>query len=165
LPGSSKALFTNILMKRLNLLLVDDDEDDRMFFEEALSEISPESTILLKKDGKETLSYLLRPDTIAPDILFLDLNMPFIDGVKCLEEIRRTKTLNGVFVVINTTTASKREIDNTFEKGANLFLIKPNSFDELKKSISAIIQLDFHNGIINRERNRFVYHKGVFCSG
>ncbi len=152
-------------MKRLNLLLVDDDEDDRLFFEEALTEVSPESTILLKKDGEETLNYLLGPDAIPPDVIFLDLNMPFIDGVRCLEEIRRNEAMKDTFIVINTTTASPKEIDHTFEKGANLFLIKPNSFNDLKKSIAAIIQLDFKSLIISRQRNKFVFRMGAFENG
>src|SRR5687768_1851808 len=109
-------------MRRMNLLLADDDEDDRLFFEEALMEIAPESTLLIKNDGKETLNYLIHPQAIMPDVIFLDLNMPFINGVKCLEEIRKYDHMNNILIVIYTTTASQREIDLVYSKGANLFL-------------------------------------------
>ena len=149
-------------MKRLNLLLADDDSDDCLFFEEAFTELAPGSTILVKKDGEEVLNYLFHPQSILPDIIFLDLNIPFIDGVKCLEEIRKNNKLANIFIVMNTTTASHKEIDLSYDKGANLFLIKPNSFLELKKSIEAIINLDFQEMILNRRRDQFVFNLNLF---
>ena len=149
-------------MKRLNLLLADDDSDDCLFFEEAFTELAPGSTILVKKDGEEVLNYLFHPQSILPDIIFLDLNMPFIDGVKCLEEIRKNNKLANIFIVMNSTTASHKEIDLSYDKGANLFLIKPNSFLELKKSIEAIINLDFQEMILNRRRDQFVFNLNLF---
>lgn len=145
-------------MKHINLLLADDDEDDRLFFEEALAELSPGSSVTIKKDGKETLSYLAQPQSILPDIIFLDLNMPFVDGIICLEEIRKNFLTRDIFVVINTTTASQREIDLAFEKGANLFLIKPNSFVELKKSIEVILNLDLIKFFHMQKREQFVFN-------
>ena len=149
-------------MKRLNLLLADDDSDDCLFFEEAFTELAPGSTILVKKDGEEVLNYLFHPQSILPDIIFLDLNMPFIDGVKCLEEIRHNNKMNDIFIVMNTTTASHKDIDRSYEKGANLFLIKPNSFMELKRSIEAIINLDFKNLIQHKRREHFVFSLNSF---
>jgi len=155
-------------MERLNLLLADDDSDDCLFFEEALAEIAPDATIQVKKDGEEVLNYLFNPQSILPDIIFLDLNMPFIDGVKCLEEIRQSNRMNDIFIVMNTTTASQREIDLSFEKGANLFLIKPNSFSELQNSIEVILNLDFKTLIQRRQREQFVFNlksfRGTFNS-
>ena len=84
-------------MERLNLLLADDDSDDCSFFEEAVAEIAPHSTIQIKKDGEEVLKYLFNPHSILPDVIFLDMNMPFIDGVKCLEEIRYNSKMNNIF--------------------------------------------------------------------
>lgn len=149
-------------MKHLNLLLADDDDDDRLFFEEAVAEITQEIALVHKRDGEEILNYLSHPQVILPDIIFLDLNMPFIDGLKCLEEIRKQEAFDELFVVIFTTTASPREIDLVFEKGANLFLIKPNSFDQLKKSIEAIISLDLTTLIRSRRRDRFVFNLDHF---
>ncbi len=151
-------------MKPLNLLLADDDEDDRLFFEEALTEISPDSKVTIKKDGKEILDYLIQPQSVLPDIIFLDLNMPFVDGLICLEEIRKNFLTRDIFVVINTTTASQREIDLVFEKGANLFLIKPNSFDELKKSIEVILNLDLNIIFRLKKREHFVFNLTTFSS-
>jgi CheY-like chemotaxis protein len=148
-------------MERLNLLLADDDSDDCSFFEEAVAEIAPHSTIQIKKDGEEVLKYLFNPHSILPDVIFLDMNMPFIDGVKCLEEIRYNSKMNNIFIVMNTTTASPKDIELSYEKGANLFLIKPNSYFELKKSIATILKLDFKSLILNRHRDNFVFNPNV----
>src|SRR5688572_27329704 len=122
-------------MRPLNLLLADDDSDDCLFFEEAFIEVSPGSSLIIKRDGNEVIRHLFHSGLPFPDIIFLDLNMPLVDGIKCLEEIRKHKTMDEIFMVINSTTASQKDIDQAYEKGANLFLIKPNSFHELKQSI------------------------------
>jgi CheY-like chemotaxis protein len=149
-------------MKRLNLLLADDDSDDCSFFEEAFLDISPGSSILVKHDGEEVLNYLFQPNIILPDIIFLDLNMPFLDGSKCLEEIRMNKFMNDIFIVMNTTTASRREIDQSYDQGADLFLIKPNSYQELRQSIEVIINLDFTQHMMQRCREQFVFNLNAF---
>jgi CheY-like chemotaxis protein len=149
-------------MKPLNVLLADDDSDDCAFFEEALSAISPGFSMIVKRDGQEVLEYLFHPHAVLPDIIFLDLNMPLIDGAKCLEEIRKNKNMDDIFIVMNTTTASWNEIDRSYNNGANLFLIKPNSFQELKQSIETIINLDFKHLMLNRRRDRFVVSQCTF---
>ncbi len=149
-------------MRRLNLLLADDDEDDRLLFEEAFSEVAQNSTLTLTKDGKELLAYLSNPQSVMPDIIFLDLNMPIINGYKCLEEIRENNSLNNIFIVMNTTTASHKEISRVFEQGANLFLIKPNSYNDLKKSIEKIMELDFKKLMQSKHRESFVFNLDSF---
>ena len=149
-------------MKPISLLLADDDEDDRLFFQEVFSEIAPGSQILLKNDGKEVISYLSHPQVEYPDIIFLDLNMPIVNGQRCLEVIRQNRLLNDVFVVILTTTASPKEIDQVYQKGANLFLMKPNSFLELKQSIAIILNLDLKNSLQFRKREHFVFNLSAY---
>ncbi len=149
-------------MKRLNLLLADDDEDDRMLFEEAFFEVAHECSIILLKEGRELLEYLYHPQFVKPDIIFLDLNMPIINGYKCLEEIRSDSRLDDIFIVMNTTTASQKEINRVYEQGANLFLIKPNSYNDLKRSIEAILGLDFKHLIQSKHPEQFVFNLDAF---
>lgn len=114
------------------------------------------------KDGKELLAYLFNPQVIKPDIIFLDLNMPIINGYKCLEEIRGDSSFNDIFIVMNTTTASHKEINQVFEQGANLFLIKPNSYNDLKKSIENIMGMDFKKLMQSKHRESFVFNLDAF---
>ena len=68
--------------------------------------------------------------------MFLDLNMPIMNGFECLEAIRSTPHLKDLLVAIYSTSSAERDIEETFEKGANIYIKKPSSFNELKKSAS-----------------------------
>ncbi len=139
------------------VLLADDDPDDRFLFEDALKEIQLGVNLEMVKDGEELMHYLLASAVVLPDVLFLDLNMPFKNGVRCLEEIRGNSLLHSIFIVIYSTTASQREIDEVYEKGANLFVKKPNSFTELKDILSGVFRLDRQEYFPAAHRDRFVF--------
>ncbi|HEY0047074.1 MAG TPA: response regulator, partial [Flavobacterium sp.] len=78
-----------------------------------------------------------------PDFIFLDLNMPEKGGKECLVEIRKHSKLKEIPVIIYSTSSSKKDIDDTYELGANLYITKPNSFTELRKAVRKIMALDW----------------------
>jgi CheY-like chemotaxis protein len=127
---------------KLNVLLADDDSDDRMFFNEAVSSLHLDINLVTVKDGAKLMSYLLGHEAVLPDILFLDLNMPFKTGFQCLTEIRQHPGLQDIFVIIYSTTANPREIDEAFKMQANLFIQKPNTFTELKLILAKVFALN-----------------------
>ena len=69
----------------MNIVLADDDADDRLLFDEAISEIDVKTKLSLFNDGKALMDYLVLPDTVLPEIVFLDLNMPIKNGMQCLK--------------------------------------------------------------------------------
>jgi CheY-like chemotaxis protein len=84
------------------------------------------------KDGIELMDYLTKENTPLPHLLFLDLNMPRKNGLQCLKEIRSNKDLKDISIAIYSTSASEKDIDQTFLNGANVYLKKPNNFSMLK---------------------------------
>ena len=126
----------------LNILLADDDPDDRMFFSDAISAVGQKANLTMVKDGSKLMDHLAAPGIALPDILFLDLNMPFKNGFQCLSEIRCDSRLKDIFVIIYSTTSNPKEVDETFAKGANLFIHKPNTFTELKRMLAKVFELD-----------------------
>lgn len=139
-----------------SVLLADDDSDDRMLFEEAVSELALDLDLQMVKDGEELMQYLSSA-LILPEFLFLDLNMPFKNGFKCLEEIRANNILQEIFVIIYSTTSNKSHIDEAFEKGANLFIKKPNSFSDLKIILSKLFSLDIKKCFSAVPKDKFVF--------
>ena len=127
---------------KLNVLLADDDSDDRMFFSDAVSALNLNINLVAVNDGAKLMFYLLDPGTVLPDILFLDMNMPFKNGFQCLTEIRKRSDLQDVFVIIYSTTANPREIEEAFKLQANLFIQKPNTFTELKLILARVFTLN-----------------------
>jgi len=124
----------------LKILLADDDPDDRELFTEAAEshDVSVESV----PNGIELMQTLIHAAAL-PDFILLDLNMPEKGGKECLHEIRQYNKFDSVPVIIYSTSSSKKDIEDTFSMGANLYITKPNSFSELKKTIGNIINMDW----------------------
>ncbi len=137
----------------LHVLLADDDEDDRLFFKDAFEEIKIQTKVKFVHDGMQLMEYLLHPETILPNILFLDLNMPKMSGHECLSEIKKNDSLKDLIVAIYSTSSSEEDIEDTFIKGANIYIKKPNDFNSLKKIISEVITLNwqYHTSGLNRD--------------
>lgn len=137
----------------IKVLLADDDEDDRLIFKEAFGEIKIKTTIKTVKDGVELMNYLNRNRDKLPHILFLDLNMPRKNGLDCLNEIKRSDNLKDIPVAIYSTSASEEDIEDTFVKGASVYIKKPNDFGTLKKILEEVIAINwqYHTSGLNRE--------------
>lgn len=142
---------------KLNITLADDDQDDRNIFQLALSQIKIKTELHLCSNGLELIHYLRKPDTILPHILFLDLNMPSMNGFECLEEIKKDPGLRHITVVVYSTSSSERDIEKTFLAGANIYLNKPPNFDQLKSALKKILTLDwqYQTSILNRQNFLF----------
>lgn len=137
----------------INVLLADDDEDDRLFFREAFEEIKIKTKVKTVNDGVELMNHLARNGHELPHILFLDLNMPRKNGIDCLMEIKQNDFLKDIPVAIYSTSASEEDIENTFVKGANVYIKKPSDFGTLKKILEEVITINwqYHTSGLNRE--------------
>ena len=121
--------------KPLQILLIDDDEDEQALFFQILNEINEHFDFYHVPSGEEALR-MLGFSEYLPDYIFLDLNMPRMDGKQCLWEI---KELYDIPVIIYTTSKSQKDIDDTKHLGAQWFLTKRNSYAGLKESIELIL--------------------------
>ncbi|MEI9954714.1 MAG: response regulator, partial [Ferruginibacter sp.] len=74
-----------------------------------------------------------------PDFIFLDLNMPKVNGRDCLASIKKNERFSTIPVIIYSTSSQKAEMDQTVEMGAAFFLQKPNRFEDLKRALANII--------------------------
>lgn len=133
-------------------MLVDDDADDRSTFADALSELKINTNLTLLEDGRNLLQFLEDAEKL-PDILFLDLNMPYKSGVECLREIREYPKYNDLSVAIYSTSSTDKDIEDTFIYGANIYIKKPNNFAKLKKVLGDVVNMNFqfHNSGLNKE--------------
>lgn len=139
------------------ILLADDDEDDRDFFRDALEELKINTITTFVNDGSELMKYLDKPDIHLPHLIFLDLNMPLKGGMECLREIRANDRLRHLSVAIYSTSASEEHIEETFVRGANVYIRKPNDFTALKKVLQEVISVNwqYHMSALNKENFLF----------
>ncbi len=135
------------------ITLADDDEDDRLFFTDAFSELKIDTKVNTFNDGVELMDYLNNPESVLPNILFLDLNMPRKNGVECLLEIKQNDRFNDIAIAIYSTSSSEEHIEETFVNGANIYIKKPNDFNTLKKILSEVVTLNwqYHTSGLNKD--------------
>ena len=137
-------LLTALLSKKsTTILLADDDAGSREIFIEAIGQIAPHIKVNTVSNGQNLMNAILSQVQPLPDIIFLDLNMPLKTGRQCLQEIRNNERLKDIPVIIYSTSANREHIDQTYDGGANFYLIKPDSFNDLKLLAKNILSLDW----------------------
>ena len=142
--------------KPLHVLLADDDEDDRLIFKEALEDIKIKTIVTTVNDGIELMEYLTQTGVILPDVVFLDLNMPRKNGMQCLEEIRNSPALKHLTIAIYSTSGAERDIEETFVKGANVYIKKPNDFSTLKKVVEEAMRINWQYHVSGNDKETFM---------
>ena len=123
--------------------IADDDPDDQELFIEALMEIDALCKCVTAFDGQEAINKLLNYAVYLPDFIFLDLNMPKMNGKECLAEIKKSNILKEIPVIIYSTSADKKDMHEAMQLGAVFFLQKPNRFEELSRALKHIITYDW----------------------
>ena len=118
-------------MKPINIYLADDDQEDRNLFIEALKEIPLKTAVTQFDNGVDLMDDLFSEELI-PDVVFLDLRMPIMDGFECLVDIRNFKQFSNIKVIVYSSSYHQREVDQLKADGANKYIQKPNSFNQLK---------------------------------
>lgn len=121
-----------------NILLVDDDTEDQEIFKSAVSQISPELKCITLTNAGEALSKL-RDKQLTPDVIFLDLNMPIMNGHDFLAAVKQEEQTKNIPVIIFSTSSNPSTIKSTKEMGATDFITKPDRFDKLVNILKPII--------------------------
>lgn len=118
---------------------IDDDEDDRDFFCTAMTAIDGAMECVFSKDGTDAISQLIGDVSFTPDFIFIDMNMPLMDGKQCLQAIKEIERLKDVPVYIYSTSKSPKLVEEVLAIGANDFLIKPSNMNDLKLLLKGIV--------------------------
>jgi CheY-like chemotaxis protein len=126
-------------MEPVLIFLVDDDEDDREMFLEALREINESFAFASAEDGEKALHYLKDESNRLPDLIFLDMNMPRLNGRQCLEEIKKSIRLKSIPVVVYSTTKREEDVRETSRLGAVHFLTKPVLFTDITSELGFVV--------------------------
>lgn len=116
--------------KSYTIFLADDDEDDTFLFQEALEQLPLSSSLVTAENGLELMKKLTSSQ-VAPDMIFLDMNMPVKNGLECLTELRATDTFKKTPVIILSTSVAGYLLESAYHAGANLYVQKPTSFSSL----------------------------------
>jgi CheY-like chemotaxis protein len=120
------------------ILLVEDDHVDVMTIRRALKEIEVANSLVTVENGEMALSYLRDASSERPCIIFLDLNMPIMNGLEFLQEAKADLTLKAIPVIVLTTSEEQQDKVSSFNLGVAGYMAKPvdyRRFVEMMRSI------------------------------
>ncbi|HXD78557.1 MAG TPA: response regulator [Puia sp.] len=118
-------------------LLADDDADDASLFCEALSKIATDMECSTAENGAELFEVLSRRYPDKPDVIFLDINMPIMNGWDTLRKLKESSNYQNIPIIMYSTSSAKKDVELAYHLGVSLFLTKPEDFREL----SAILEI------------------------
>lgn len=138
------------MKQEIKILLVEDSEGDIVLIIQALKKAQVTNGVNVIKDGEKALKYLRKTGVYkhaeTPELILLDINLPRVDGIEVLAEIKKDESLMNIPVVILTTSESEKDIINSYHNHANCYIVKPADF----KKIIGVMQIikDFWISIV-----------------
>jgi len=123
------------------ILLVDDDANDEELARIALEQASIAHRLAVVRDGAEALDWMFSRGAFAgrevemPHLVLLDLKLPKVNGIEVLERLRQDPRTRLVPVVVFTSSAEERDLDESYRRGANAYIRKPVDFREYKELV------------------------------
>ncbi len=126
----------------IKILLVEDNEGDIVLTIQALKKARVSNGISVARDGDEALKFLRKEGTFqnaeTPDLILLDINLPKIDGMEVLTEIKNDESLRSIPVVMLTTSDSENDIVRSYYNHANCYITKPVDFNNFMEVVQMI---------------------------
>jgi len=120
-------------------LLADDDIDDREMFFEALAALDPSIVCQGCEDGHEALKHLSSVKSEQPNIIFVDINMPVMNGWDLLKNLKSRKDIGHIPVIVYSTSSRPSDRMIAQDLGATCFVTKPDSFKQVKGMLEVVL--------------------------
>ncbi|MGW2159731.1 response regulator [Nonomuraea sp. NPDC001699] len=126
----------------IDVLLVEDDQGDILLTREAFALNKVRNRLDVVNDGEQAMAYLRREGVYAgaprPDLILLDLNLPRMNGLEVLREIKADAALRTIPVVILTTSEAEEDILHSYRLHANAYVSKPVDFEQFIRVVRQI---------------------------
>jgi len=120
------------------ILLVEDDMVDVMTIKRALGELGISKELVHCRNGEEAIKYLNDEYNKAPSLILLDLNMPKMNGIEFVKEIKSDNIFKKIPIVVLTTSDNVKDIKESFELSVAGYMIKPSDYTEFVKTVRII---------------------------
>jgi CheY-like chemotaxis protein len=131
----------------MTILIAEDNEDEQLIAKRALRSAGVSIPIRFVNDGIELMDYLYQRGRFSdsqqhpkPHLIFLDLNMPLMDGHEALSLIKEDAHLRQIPIIVLSTSANEGDIERCYQSCVNAYLVKPASFDQLTQTFQAFSQ-------------------------
>ena len=128
-------------MKYKKIMLVDDDEDDQLIFTDAITELGNGMECVVANNGYDAFNQLKAAEDAPPSVIFLDLNMPVMNGFEFLELMRCMQPMREIPVVVFTTSNDPADQKKSLEYGVKSFFTKTSDFHTLKEKLGEMLEV------------------------
>jgi len=122
-------------------LIIDDDEDDQEIFMMCLGTVNKNIGCVSAFNGQEAIDMLMSDAGFVPDYIFLDVNMPKMNGIECLRILRHIPNLGNTKIFMYSTTSEKSVLEESIKLGADDYIVKPSKTAELKERLGSIFKI------------------------
>lgn len=140
----------------ITIFYTDDDQEDIDFFREIIDILDCNVRVVTQNTGQELLHALDNPPP-TPYIVFLDINMPGMNGFDVLKAVRGSGRYDSLPIVMFSTSDDETIIEKSRQMGANFYVPKSGAFDQLKKSIEHTLKMNWEK--FDPSKSGFVYYK------
>jgi len=127
--------------EELHILFVDDDPDDLAFFKEALARLDLTYKLFTVDSCKGVFMHIAEKERF--DLIFLDINMPEVDGKECLKALKANEDYRHVPVIIFTVSQSPDDINEVYESGAHYYMVKPYAHINFVAALKIVFSIDW----------------------
>lgn len=122
----------------MTILFIEDDAIESMKLNRTASKLPVKHTIVQAKNGEEALDILNGPEQL-PDIIFLDLNMPRMNGIEFLQILKKDPALKYLPTIILTTSQNRADLLECYRTGIAGYIIKPLKYEDYEDKIQKVI--------------------------
>ena len=143
--------------RKIELLHVEDNEADLMIIEDAFEDCETEININAVHDGVEALEYLNRQgnfaDSVRPDIILVDMNMPRMNGTEFLKRVKSDENLKDIPVIMCSSSDYENDVRDSYRNHANGYILKTCGIEKLMQTLKALEAFWFNTAIIPNYHN------------
>jgi two-component system, chemotaxis family, response regulator Rcp1 len=130
--------------RAIEILLVDDSPGDVWLTRETLLQGAASKNISVADDGEKAIEFLRRRGAYAnaprPDVILLDLNLPRLNGLEVLREVKNDPELASITVVVLTSSEAPADVNAAYDLNANCYVVKPADLERFTMAIRGIEQ-------------------------
>jgi len=127
------------MVQTRSCLLIDDDQDDQEIFLMCFHTVDESVNCITANNGREAIDMLTANTGYIPAYIFLDVNMPKMNGIECLKELKKIKRLDSTKIFMYSTTSESAISVECLKLGADEFVVKPNKASELRKKLETVL--------------------------
>lgn len=128
------------MLNRQTLLIVEDNPDDAELARQAILLSEATTHVIFKPDGESALDYLLSTENHLPTVVLLDLHLPALSGTDVLRVLRENPRTRFLPVVVLSTSREPTDLRESYETGANSYVVKPIDFSRFVDTVKQLVQ-------------------------